>query len=262
MFATLNILQEPQTLRRRMLHKRAKDTLSCSRVTLPNCFSFYHIQLHHVPDCPLPWEAVADCAGAFKTRMLLPQGLAADENAQVRAFFPQKLPLRVLCNSALRRLQMMQREPLQQRLCIYDPQGVLADALEPFVPLVSQLRVVTDDLLAYGETAERIRRTYGLSLLLTPDDTDAAQSNLLLLDDAADVPLAFAGVVFTNHPQPRMNAVMLMPEPLQLPPDFAALCPPGIDPLQFASAAYELCAADTLGELWAPMTEQSTVNSL
>ena len=131
----------------------------------------------------------------------------------------------------------------------------------PFVPLVSQIRVVTDDLLAYGETAARFRREYGLSLLLTPDDADVSQSNLLIAADAADVPLMFEGVIFTNRPQPRMNATVLMPEPPTLPPDFDALCPPDVDPLQFAAAAYELCAADTLGDLWSPMKEPSAVNS-
>ena len=262
MFVTLGVLPPPKTFRRRILRRTAKDTLSCSRVTLPNDFSFYHIQLTHDPDLPLPWTRIAETAGAFRTRLLLPDGLAINDSADAAAFVPQKLPLRLLCNSAARTLQRMQREPLQQCLCVLDPQGVLSDALDPFVPLVSELRVVTDDLLAYGETADRFRRKYGLSLLLTPDDADAAQSNLLIADDAADVPLTFAGTVFTNHPQPRMNAAMYMPAPPVLPPDYAALCPPAIDPLIFASAAYELCAADTLGELWMPMREQSTVNSL
>ena len=236
MFVTLGVLPPPKTFRRRILRRTAKDTLSCSRVTLPNDFSFYHIQLTHDPDLPLPWTRIAETAGAFRTRLLLPDGLAIDDTADAAAFVPQKLPLRLLCNSAARTLQRMQREPLQQRLCVLDPQGVLSDVLDPFVPLVSELRVVTDDLLAYGETADRFRRKYGLS--------------------------TFAGIVFTNHPQPRMNAAMYMPAPPVLPPDYAALCPPAIDPLIFASAAYELCAADTLGELWMPMNELSAVNSL
>ena len=254
MFATLGVLEPPATYRRRILHKKAKDALSCSRVTLPNCFSFYHIQLTHDSDLPMPWDSIAETAGAFKTRLLLPQGMTIENTEEAKPFTPQKLPLRVLCNSAVRMLQTMQLDPLTQRLCVVDPQGVLADAIEEFVPLVSQIRVITDDLLAYGETAERLRQHSGLSLLLTPDDAqDAPQSNLILADDAADVPLTFEGYIFTNRPLPRMNAVTLTPQDVTLPSAFAALCPPGIAPLQFASAAYELCAADTLGDLWAPM---------
>jgi len=262
MFATLGILQPQKSFYRRVLRRKVKDTFSCSRVTLPNDFSFYHIQLTHDPDLPLPWDRIAQTAGAFRSRLLLPQGMTVAGDADAAAFLPQKLPLRLLCNSSVRMLEQLQLPAQQQNLCVFDPQGVLWDALEPFVPLVAQLRVVTDDLLAYGETAERFRRKYGLSLLLTPDDTDAAQSNLLLIDNAADVPLTYEGRVFTNHPVPRMNAAVYTPAPPELPPDFAALCPPEIDPLVFASAAYELCAADTLGELWSPMREQLTVNSL
>ena len=261
MFATLGVLPPPDTFRRRVLRRRAKDTLTCSRVTLPNDFSFYHIQLTHEPDAPVPWDRIAQTAGAFRTRLLLPQGMTVGQGTDAASFVPRALPLRLLCNSSARMLERMQLPALQQRLCVFDPQGVLFDALDPFVPLVSQIRVVTDDLLAYGETAARFRREYGLSLLLTPDDADVSQSNLLIAADAADVPLMFEGVIFTNRPQPRMNATVLMPEPPTLPPDFDALCPPDVDPLQFAAAAYELCAADTLGDLWSPMKEQSTVNS-
>ena len=218
MFATLGVLPPPDTFRRRVLRRRAKDTLTCSRVTLPNDFSFYHIQLTHEPDAPVPWDRIAQTAGAFRTRLLLPQGMTVGQGTDAASFVPRALPLRLLCNSSARMLERMQLPALQQRLCVFDPQGVLFDALDPFVPLVSQIRVVTDDLLAYGETAARFRREYGLSLLLTP-------------------------------------------EPPTLPPDFDALCPPDVDPLQFAAAAYELCAADTLGDLWSPMKEQSTVNS-
>ncbi len=261
MFVTLGVLPPQPSLRRRLFRRRAKDTLSCSRVTLPNDFSFYHIQLTHDPTLPLPWDKIAGAAGAFRTRLLLPGGITIDADADAALFVPQKLPLRYLCGSAVHTLAQMQRDPAKLRLCVVDPSGVLCDALEPFVPLVSELRVVTDDLLAYGETADRLMQRYGLSLLLTPDDADAAQCNLLIADDAADVPLTFAGIVFTNHPQPRMNAAVYTPAPPVLPPDFAALCPPEIDPLVFASAAFELCAADTLSNLWSPMAEQSAVNS-
>ena len=49
MFATLSALEKPA--RRFPLRRRAPD-LNCSRVTLPNFFSFYHIQVTRRPDEP------------------------------------------------------------------------------------------------------------------------------------------------------------------------------------------------------------------
>ena len=252
MFATLGTLECPAKPRRPLRRRSAPPALTCSRVTLPNFFSFYHIQVPRQNDAALPWNEIAETAGAFRRRLLLPAGLTPDQGSPAAAFVPQRLPLIVLCNSALQALQTMGLDPALQKLCVADPRGVLAEQVEAFALLVAEIRVVTDDLAAYGETAERLRRRYGLSLLVTPDETQGmADSNLLILDDAADAPLAFRGILFTNHPKSFMNAAVYSPGALTLPPAFAALCPPGIDPLQFASAAYELCAADELGGLWA-----------
>lgn len=248
MFATLSALEKPA--RRFPLRRRAPQ-LSCSRVTLPNFFSFYHIQVARRPNEPLPWAEIADCAGPFRTRLLLPRGLTPDEESPVAVFAPQKLPLLVLCQSALRTLQRLHPDPQTTRLCLFDPAGVLAERIAPFAPLAAEIHVVTDAPDLYAEPASRLREESGLLLRLSPDPPDLAAFTTLLLEDEADVPATYAGLVFTNRPAPRVNAVTFTPGEPALPPAFAALCPPGIDPLQFAAAAFELCAADELGGLWA-----------
>ncbi len=249
MFATLCALDRPAVRRFRLRQKA--PALSCSRVTLPNFFSFYHIQAVRRPDGTLPWDEIAETAGTLRFRLLLPQGITPDKAAPVDVFRPQRLPLLVLCQSALRTLQRLRLDPQSQRLCLLDPTGVLAESIAPFAPLVSQLHVVTDAPDLYMPEAERLREDCGLSLRLTPDPPDLAAFTLLLSADEADVPAAYSGIVFTNRPCSRMNAVTFTPESPVLPPAFAALCPPEIDPLQFASAAFELCASDELGGLWA-----------
>ena len=247
MFATLSAPEQPA--RRRAFFRRKAPALSCSRVTLPNFFSFYHIQAPRRPDGTLPWDEIAETAGPFRTRLLLPRGIAPDEGAPVAVFAPQRLPLVVLCRSARQTLERLRADPQTQRLCVFDPLGVLADQIMAFAPLAAQLHVVTDAPELYEETAARLREDCGLLLRLSPDPPDLAAFTVLLLDDEADVPQTYDGLVFTNRPCPRMNAVTFTPEEPALPPEFAALCPPGIDPLQFASAAFELCAADELGGL-------------
>lgn len=249
MFATLSALEPPKT-RRRLLHRRLPN-LSCSRVTLPNFFSFYHIQAPRRPDGALPWDEIAETAGALRTRLLLPRGIAPDGESPVGVFTPQRLPLLVLCQSALRTLQRMRLDPQTQSLCLFDPAGVLAESVAPFAPLMAQIHVVTDAPDAFEETAARLRQDCGLTLCLSPDPPALAAFTVLLLEDGADVPADYSGLVFANRPCPRGGGVTFTPGELELPPEFAALCPPGIDPLQFASAAYELCAADELGGLWA-----------
>ena len=258
MFATLAALPCPASLRARLRRRFSPPAPSCSRVTLPNFFSFYHIQAPLLPDDSLPWDLIAETAGTLKTRLLLPKGVTIAADAAVRAFVPQKLPLRVLCNSALHTLETLGLDPLSQSLCVVDPQGVLFDKLERFVPLAATLRVVTDDLGAYEETTAQLRARYGVSLVLSPTLDGAAESTILLLEDAADAPPAFRGMLFTNRPCRRINAVTLSPGTITLPPEFRALCPPGIDPLTFAAAAYELCAADELDSLRAPCVPFST----
>ena len=249
MFATLSALEIPAARRFRL--RRREPALSFSRVTLPNFFSFYHIQVTHRPEEDLPWDRIAETAGPFRTRLLLPRGLSPDAAAPVDVFTPRKLPLLMLCQSALRTLQKLQLNPQTQSVCLVDPLGVLVDRIALFVPLMAQIHVVTDVPEAYAETVDRLRESCGLVLRLTPDLPDLTGFTVLLLNDGADVPLTYDGLVFTNRPAPRMNAVTFTPGEPMLPPAFAALCPPGIDPLQFAAAAFELCAADELSGLWA-----------
>ena len=256
MFATLGTLPYSNTLRARLRRRFSPPAPTCSRVTLPNFFSFYHIQSPVLPDETLPWAQIAEAAGTLRTRMLVPQTLTPAPETPLRLFSPQILPLRYLAGSALHTLQTLGLDPAAQTLCVVDPRGVLCDMVERFVPLVAAVRVVTDELGAYGETAARLRSRCGLSLLLAPDIKSASGSTILLLDDEADAPLSYTGLVFTNHPCPRPNAVTLTPGEAVLPPEFAALCPPGIDPLTFAAAAYELCAADELDGLWSPCVPQ------
>lgn len=249
MFATLSALDAPAP--RRFHLRRKVPALSCSRVTLPNFFSFYHIQAARSPGGALPWDEIAETAGPFRTRLLLPRGIAPEAAAPVGVFTPQKLPLLVLCKSALRTLEQLRPDPRTQSLCLFDPAGVLAERIETFAPLMSQIHVVTDAPQAYDAAAERLQKESGLLLCLSLNPPDLSAFTVLLLEDEADVPVSFEGLVFTNRPCPRMNAVTFTPGEPVLPPAFAALCPPGIDPLQFASAAFELCAADELCGLWA-----------
>lgn len=249
MFATLSTLERPAA--RRFSPRRRLPALTCSRVTLPNFFSFYHIQVACRPGEALPWVQIAETAGTLRRRLLLPRGLTPDEAASVGVFAPQRLPLLMLCRSAVRTLQKLRLDPQTQRLCLFDPPGVLAEHVAPFASLAGQIHVVTDDLAAWEAAAARLREDCGLSLRVTPDPPDLGAYTVVLLDDEADVPATFSGLVFANRPCVRMNAVTFTPGTPALPPAFAALCPPGIDPLQFASAAYELCAADELGEIWA-----------
>ena len=256
MFATLGVLPYDDSLRARLRRRFSPPAVSCSRVTLPNFFSFYHLQAPLQPDGTLPWERIAETAGTLKMRLLLPKGISPPVDAPVRAYEPAKLPLRLLASSAFHALQTLGLDPLSQSLCLVDPQGVLADTVERFLPLVSGLRVVTDDFAAYEKAAETMRLKYGVSLQLAPDIKKASGSTILLLDDAADAPLSYEGLIFTNHPCARPNAQTLTPGAPTLPPEYAALCPPGIDPLTFAAAACELCAADELETLWADCVPQ------
>ena len=256
MFATLGVLPYDASLRARLRRRFSPPAVGCSRVTLPNFFSFYHLQAPLQSDGSLPWDRIAETAGTLKTRLLLPAGINPPPDAPVRAYTPAMLPLRLLCNSAFHALQGLGLDPLSESLCLVDPQGVLADAVERFLPLTAQLRVVTDDFAAYEKAAATLRLKYGVSLQLAPDIKKASGSTILLLDDAADAPLSYEGLIFTNHPCARPNAQTLTPKSVALPPEYAALCPPGIDPLTFAAAACELCAADELETLWTDCVPQ------
>jgi hypothetical protein len=127
------------------------------------------------------------------------------------------------------------------RVTVVDSKGVLCRALEPLVPLAGSLRVFTPDFSLYRSAAAQLLNRYGVTLVLSDSVGCFAQSHIVVADDLRLFTGRERGLIFTPDETPLPGCrVVRCREPV-FPAACEGLCPPGIDPLHFASALCELC---------------------
>jgi len=268
MFACLQITRE------RPCGWRKGTPPALVRVEPPGGAPFFRLEVTWRGKGELPWAEIERAAGRLRTRMLFPEGVCpppppparsasqAQLEPGLRAFVPRRLPL-LLCLRAAQQVLQAARTPARQlRVTVVDSKGVLARQLEPLVPLAGSLRVYTPEAAVYRAAAGQLQRRYGVALVISDSPACFAQSHVVVAESLR---------LFTG----RENGLILTPE-LILTPDggtalpgncaahgsraarcgapilpeaYARLCPPGIDPLRFACALYELCGVKEMERL-------------
>ena len=255
MFACLQITKD-QRLRR----KPAAPALT--RVEPPGGAPFFLLEAARRRRGELPWDEIERAAGRLRTRMLFPEGVAppppphprsaaqARMEPGLRAFVPRRLPLLLCLRTAQQVLQASGVPARQLRVTVADTRGALTRQLEPLVPLAGSLRVFTPEPPLYRAAAQQLQRRCGVVLVVSDSPACFAQSHVVVADDLRLFTGREAGLIFTpdtSTPLPGCRAVRCG-API-LPEAQGRLCPPGIDPLRFACALYELCGVKEMERL-------------
>jgi len=264
MFACLQITKEASRLR----GWRKAATPALVRVEPPGGAPFFRLEAARRGRNELPWAEIERAAGRLRTRMLFPEGVTpppppparsasqAQLEPGLRAFAPRRLPL-LLCLRAAQQVLQAARAPARQlRVTVVDSKGILARQLEPLVPLAGSLRVFTPDPSLYRAAAEQLQRRYGATLVVSDSPACFAQSHVVVADDLSLFTGREGGLILTPDMETALPGccavrncrIARCGEPI-LPEAYARLCPPGIDPLRFACALFELCGAKELERL-------------
>lgn len=254
MFACLE-LREPRTLRER--RRPVPPTLA--RVECPGGAPFFRMEAVCRKGRP-DWAAIEHTAGRLRTKILAAQGVTLPQlpprsqarmymEPGLRAFVPRRLPMLLQLRLAQQVLRLSHIPPKQRCITLVDAKGSLCRCMEPFIPLAGNLRVFTLDLPAWRSTALQLQSRYGAALVLSDSPGCFAHCDLVIADDLSRFTGSESGLIFTPDPQPLPGCrVVRCGSPL-LPEPYAKLCPPHIDPLQFASALYELCGVKEMERL-------------
>jgi len=270
MFACLQITKEARPLwplgpQPRLLARRRAAPPALVRVTPPGGAAFFRLEAAQRGKGELPWAEIERAAGRLRTRMLFPEGLCPPPPAPprsaaqaqlepgLRAFLPRRLPLLLCLRTAQQILQKTEAPARQLRVTVVDPRSVLARQLEHLVPLAGSLRVFTPEPAIYRAAAAQLQRRYGVTLVVSDSPACFAQSHLVIADDLRLFTGRESGLILTpdtETPLPGGAACRVARGrgPL-LPEAHAPLCPPGIDPLLFACALYELCGVKEMERL-------------
>ena len=269
MFACLQITKEPPRLR-----KSAPPALV--RVELPGGAPFFRLETARrrrgdksaargdksAARGELPWDEIERAAGRLRTRMLFPgevtpppqpaprSAAQAQIEPGLRAFAPRRLPLLLCLRAAQQVLQASHVPARQLRVTVVDSKGALTRQLEPLVSLAGSLRVFTPEPQLYRATAQQLQRRYGVTLILSSSPGCFAQSHVVIADDLRLFTGRETGLIFTPDAEtPLPNCRVARCGAPVLPEAQGCLCPPGIDPLLFACALYELCGVKEMERL-------------
>jgi hypothetical protein len=207
----------------------------------------------------IPWNAVEHAAGRCRTRMLFPEGICppappspgrAMLEPGLRAFEAKRLPLLLHLQAAMQVLRRCETPAQKLSVTLVDPKGILCRCVEPLVMLAGSLRVFTPDFAVYRAAAAQLLIRYGVTLILSDSVGCFAQSDVIVAQELSLFTGRERGLIFSpdsQTPLPQCRVVRVgLPE---LPPAYAALCPPGINPLRFAGALFELCGVKEMERL-------------
>ena len=264
MFACLQIT-EPARLRDR----RKPVPPALARVEPPGGAPFFRLEAARRKSATrgerreeLPWDEIERAAGRLRTRMLFPEGIAppppppprsaaqAQMEPGLRAFAPRRLPLLLCLRTAQQVLQASRAPARQLRVTVVDAKGALTRQLEPLVSLAGSLRVFTPEPQLYRAAAEQLQRRYGVTLILSSSPGCFAQSHVVVADDLRLFTGRETGLIFTPDTETNLfgSRAVRCGAPV-LPEAQDRLRPPGIDPLLFACALYELCGVKEMERL-------------
>jgi|GEM_PF-1428310 len=248
----------------RLLERRRPQPPALVRVNAQGGAPFFRLEVptRKGRQAELPWAAMEQAAGRLRTRLLFPEGVIPPPPPQarsaaqaqlepgLRAFQPKRLPL-LLCLRAARQVLLAAQTPARQlRVTVVDTKGVLCHAVELLVPLAGSLRVYTPDFSMYRSAAARVLHRHGATLILSDSAGCFAQSHVIIADDLQLFTGREPGLIFTPDISTNLAGCRVVRcHAPQLPEAYAKLCPPGIDPLQFACALFELCGVKELERL-------------
>ncbi|MDR0531225.1 MAG: hypothetical protein LBG83_04075 [Oscillospiraceae bacterium] len=265
LFACVQVLQREAVPLPHKLKRRVPVQPACIRVNPPGGAPFFRLEVYcrkgrgGAPE--IPWDAVERAAGRLRTRLLLPAGVClpapppARSAAQaqlepgLRAFSPKRLPLLLSLRMAQQVLRASRVPAQQLRVTVVDTKGTLCHAIDALAPLAGSLRVYTPDAAQYKATAARLLRRWGATLILSDSPGCFAQSHVVVADDLRLFSGCERGLIFSPDTHTPLKARVVRCRAPQLPEAYAGLCPPGIDPLLFACALYELCGIKEMERL-------------
>lgn len=227
MFAALE-LAECGFFKRRQLNRKPQ----VREVRVPGGLPFTLIRTAFVHG-RVDSEAVSTAAGNYSRRMLLPE--RAGDIAGTERFDSSRFRKLVLFNTAAYILRQSLDCGERLSLCVADRSGVLAGKLSHVVPLVSDVRVMTDNRAAYNEDIAGAMEEFGAAVRFC----EKADADIVIDLDSSG---ADGRVIFSFEKGFSFFGA-------ELPICYASLKPAGIDTLDFAAALFELCRISTLGDL-------------
>lgn len=203
----------------------------------------YGVIIAAEPSRAADWRRVAELAGRYADRVLLPDGIDASPVVSEPAF--PRFERLVLLKTAVELIKQT-RMPMYRRVAgLIDEDGRYADFLFPLLHHYTAVKVLTGRPGHYSEEADRMMEELGAPVILCEDYSALTDCALIIAPDG----IAFCEklccpVLSKKPPKTRQESEFITDLTVIPEPELAAACPVGIDQHKFLAALYEYCGVE------------------
>lgn len=244
MFAIISFVKNEEEGSRGLFWRRSRAQISINRESLVNgsCYYILSVTAHSVEE--IPWQEIARVLGGCKHRILCSEAIALPLECNLHKLSCERLSARLLVNLFVYSAKSFQLGSCFERLCVYTNEAACFDYITELCRYYQSIHIVSDNISGFAPRIDTAFNELGACLTLS-DKLSSVRSNDILL---CFEPLSESvkGICFTTRAGSSDSfsvGRLIPPEEVYIPKI------EGISKFSIASAMYELCELDLLGEL-------------
>ncbi|MBR2590714.1 MAG: hypothetical protein IKE65_07310 [Clostridia bacterium] len=260
MFATVNTISEPENFWGKLKYNLLPPPVRAERIQTQEGSGFVKLTVPIIRG-KIYWSNVRAAAGDAAGIMLLPGNIHAHREVNLSAFESERFLSLVCVNSFLKLLSLLPQKELLQECAVIDFSASLQEKLKPLPRFARTIKIITARPDKYNGFTRFCMEEYGTAVRVSEHIACAFDAPVVLFAKRAAVPTAFSRntLVFAGCADNLFTSKLMLPEGVCLPECYLKLLPPGIAPLPFAAALYELSGVASLSNSVCPAFRQGNI---
>ncbi len=238
MFGTVEFYERENSLKERLKRLFTGERITAERINLPENEFFYRLKVP-LHKGKIPEERLKRLASSLTDGLIFPDWYRCD--GEIKRYASSYFRDILLFNSAVSQIEKSVFNPAETLITVIDKKGVLHSEISRLVNFAGEIKVITDNVRAYGREAERIMGEYGLSLFVSDKLSAIPDRGIIISRHSEAVPVYFKGLLITEEKRLLPFARVLTGEGIKAKGNYESLCPDGINMTDFLSALCEVC---------------------
>lgn len=189
----------------------------------------------------IDWRSVSEKCGRYSSRIIAPRNICLPDINNLRRFIPRSVKPSLIFNTAAQIIENSRLSPEETTITLTDRNAVMASRVCRLLPLASHVRIITIRPEKYASACIKAMDEYGATLIVRPSYEAMQDGNdIVICCDGVITPAMENAAVFSDR-RKSGGKLNFWGNGLALLPVHSETVPDNIDPLDFASALFELC---------------------
>lgn len=238
LFATVEFYEGDKSLGKRLRRMLFGDRIITEKINLPENEYFYRLRVP-LHKGKIPAERLRRISASFSDGVIFPEEFKNE--CGIKKYSSSYFRDILLFNTAVSQIEKSVFNPAETLVTVVDKKGSLHTQVSRLVNFAGEIKIITDNVRAYENTAKRIMEEYGLSLLISNKLSSIPERGIIISRHSDIIPVYFKGLLITGEKRIFPFARVLVGEGIKAEGGCPELCPPGIDMTDFLSALCEVC---------------------